>query len=117
MKRVTLNVLETPSRAAVDFNPHPHEEGDANPREKFIWSKHFNPHPHEEGDILEKRDAVVEEISIHTLTKRVTPPPPPTRGKDRIFNPHPHEEGDLLQRAEIASEIHFNPHPHEEGDF
>ena len=79
------------------------------------------------------------EISIHTLTQRVTVPLVAMQKGRKDFNPHPHAEGDSMRRqlneGKTDISIHtltqrvtckrrfagtvnddFNPHPHAEGD-
>ena len=76
----------------------------------------FNPHPHTEGDAAE----VVENsldfvISIHTLTRRVTFDN--NRGCPRVtnFNPHPHTEGDLTIPWKTTSPMTFQSTPSHGG--
>ena len=71
-KRVTLFRLIPSDSACAYFNPHPHEEGDLGLFKTSKLSHNFNPHPHEEGDNLICRNISSFNISIHTLTKRVT---------------------------------------------
>ena len=56
-------------------------------------------------------------ISIHTLTRRVTPKK--MAGKIYVgdFNPHPHTEGDTKRPTLSPGYSDFNPHPHTEGDL
>ena len=55
-------------------------------------------------------------ISIHTLTWRVTPRKNADIMQTFHFNPHPHVEGDVLPEQPMSEDDHFNPHPHVEGD-
>ena len=54
------------------FNSHPHEEDD---RATFRWlvcRGYFNSHPHEEDDIIQRFVRLLQPISTHILTKRMT---------------------------------------------
>ena len=61
---------------------------------KWFRAIDFNPRPHEEGDAKKstKRDVFV--ISIHALMKRATSGSCPLHNAMSHFNPRPHEEGD-----------------------
>ena len=104
-----------------------------------VWFIHFNSQPHEEADensswenllnnisthSLTKRltancyrDKSDWEISTHSLTKRLT-----LRGSNLLwhriyFNSQPHEEADKCLRYVLPTRIHFNSQPHEEADI
>ena len=62
---------------AMDFNPRPREEGDAQKTVRFKLIFYFNPRPREEGDIYLSRCT----FSIF------------------YFNPRPREEGDCRTQA------------------
>ena len=76
----------------------------------------FNPHPHVEGDDFRRSQERRLDISIHTLTWRVTFFRVYRLIAVPYFNPHPHVEGDLQDFKEIPGCNDFNPHPHVEGD-
>ena len=56
----------------IRFNPHPHAEGDKFSNGISTGNLCFNPHPHAEGDALSDEQITAIEVSIHTLTRRVT---------------------------------------------
>ena len=69
------DLCETPPcRMGFGFNPHPHAEGDFLSHWKSVLYQCFNPHPHAEGDFLAKFIVSIVNVSIHTLTRRVTLP-------------------------------------------
>ena len=76
------------------FNPHPHAEGDLNTHTLPILLPRFNPHPHAEGDSYSLGCQYFTNVSIHTLTRRVTKKQTAPGSKTSSFNPHPHAEGD-----------------------
>ena len=71
----------------------------------------FNPHPHTEGDgsyaVLDM-DII---ISIHTLTLRVTKKTVSGFKWAWDFNPHPHTEGDVFMEVQSKSRIIFQSTP------
>ena len=103
-----------------NFNPRSHEESDRityNPlkhhplfqstlsrRERLSacdssLTKHgyFNPRSHEESDKQKaEKEYVLEQISIHALTKRATYPPSFLLTVLCDFNPRSHEESDVV---------------------
>ena len=79
--------------------------------------RYFNSQPHEEADTVQGADAVIADISTHSLTKRLT-----TAGRIlyhlyRNFNSQPHEEADSIPRLYEMPEEYFNSQPHEEADL
>ncbi len=93
-RRVTWHVTYPPY-TALDFNPHPHTEGD-------------------QAELMQAQQMAL--ISIHTLTRRVTSSARSCYPPISYFNPHPHTEGDSFPVRVERAPLHFNPHPHTEGD-
>ena len=54
------------------FNSQPHEEADAAHRAQEIAKQYFNSQPHEEADEIPVYYWEKENISTHSLTKRLT---------------------------------------------
>ena len=95
-QRVTRQNASSPSRCG-HFNPHPHAEGDVSLDRQADATHDFNPHPHAEGDVRDGHlYCVYPDISIHTLTQRVTKLYMAKNGQLQNFNPHPHAEGDRI---------------------
>ena len=59
-------------RIDLCFNPHPHTEGDFTRTVLLNDRMSFNPHPHTEGDDGVYFIDLFLDVSIHTLTRRVT---------------------------------------------
>ena len=61
--------------------------------------------------VLDKQD-----ISTHSLTKRLTYPPSVSHIGASHFNSQPHEEADRTHSHLPTVESYFNSQPHEEAD-
>ncbi len=103
-------------RMLLYFNPRPHEEGDADEGFRMHHAGNFNPRPHEEGDHAACQLELIEDISIHALTRRATSDLERRAAGAFDFNPRPHEEGDNRAHIRFQFYFYFNPRPHEEGD-
>ena len=100
----------------LNFNPHPHEEGDRPLCSCCVLPRYFNPHPHEEGDFCKGLFTPREIISIHTLTKRVTVVRTSPYILDLISIHTLTKRVTQASGNDIAACGYFNPHSHEEGD-
>ena len=76
----------------------------------------FNPHPHTEDDAIEYAHELLDNISIHIPTRRMTCAGSSSVDLYRDFNPHPHTEDDRFFYLPILYITYFNPHPHTEDD-
>ena len=143
------------------FNSQPHEEADAKNVERQSRTTHFNSQPHEEADRVQmieyhakytfqltasrrgwrdcgKKGRCDNDISTHSLTKRLTTADIEYLPEMENFNSQPHEEADqyashhqlppdisthsLTKRLTGTSlrnyhtGLYFNSQPHEEAD-
>ena len=76
---------------------------------------YFNPHPHVEGDAKPLPTPVEDEISIHTLTWRVTSNVSNSDFVNAYFNPRPHVEGDFGPISYATVEQRFQSTPSRGG--
>ena len=136
-QRVTRCYL--PARAGItDFNPHPHAEGDCaildgcglrrwfqSTPSRRGWRRHGRNRPYVRDISIHTltqrvtttgiRGDVAQDISIHTLTQRVTRYDYRRKIKPHDFNPHPHAEGDP-QRDRARARLHeFQSTPSRRG--
>ena len=107
-------------------------------QETTKW-KYFNSQPHEEADEDTGNIISQNNISTHSLTKRLTRPQPKQMqhwkisthsltkrltwgdfyliGIESYFNSQPHEEADNCGKERLNHLTYFNSQPHEEADF
>ena len=79
--------------------------------------QHFNSQPHEEADEFRHIEYIESQnISTHSLTKRLTDIPDWILQELLYFNSQPHEEADRTFEDLKAPDLHFNSQPHEEAD-
>ena len=76
------------------FNSQPHKEADLSLLNCLNHSNNFNSQPHKEADGKWEYSKLSENISTHSLTRRLT----------------------SLQMQPITVSVHFNSQPHKEAD-
>ena len=57
-----------------NFNSQPHKEADASGGERQRTGTYFNSQPHKEADVWNMYNGIYEDISTHSLTRRLTNP-------------------------------------------
>ena len=92
------------------FNSHPHEEDDGSLAKSIFGAHYFNSHPHEEDDSSIRLYVVMDNISTHILTKRMTLISNHPHRFLEYFNSHPHEEDDLKLRHKVTSLVKISTH-------
>ena len=78
----------------MHFNSQPHKEADTKPEYSESPEMYFNSQPHKEADGKWEYSKLSENISTHSLTRRLT----------------------SLQMQPITVSVHFNSQPHKEAD-
>ena len=101
----------------ADFNPHLTQRVTPAPRLRACIWRNFNPHPHTEDDLIcVAKDFNYKSISIHILTRRMTPKIFRCQNPDRISIHILTRRMTEKASGVFQGTIHFNPHPHTEDD-
>ena len=121
-----------------NFNSQPHKEADESKLKYPATRRHFNSQPHKEADETYKNGAKVQEISTHSLTRRLTTCTGMSENHKGIsthsltrrltdlvslipfsrmyFNSQPHKEADGRYSRYLTAILYFNSQPHKEAD-
>ena len=78
------------------FNSQPHKEADIHQLHKTKQENYFNSQPHKEADKEITEYEYDRDISIHSLTRRLTPRIIITVNNQKDFNSQPHKEADFM---------------------
>ena len=70
-RRLTLS-RKVGAENEEDFNSQPHKEADEDSHTSRPAFGHFNSQPHKEADRFVLKEPLSDEISIHSLTRRLT---------------------------------------------
>ena len=77
---------------------------------------YFNSQPHKEADSVNERKNNWNQISTHSLTRRLTECHGSSWKSGDYFNSQPHKEADKSKLLLMEFPKHFNSQPHKEAD-
>ena len=77
---------------------------------------YFNSQPHKEADLAWNQWSDINNISTHSLTRRLTLPPSVSPQRSTNFNSQPHKEADSVVNLLFIISAYFNSQPHKEAD-
>ena len=76
----------------------------------------FNSQPHKEADLQSYDPDLGDDISTHSLTRRLTYLDQEEMKEDVHFNSQPHKEADNVLVSSLHDCEYFNSQPHKEAD-